>query len=247
MRINNKYLLGLSGLLILAACSPQLKIATTEKKLIPITENLKQDSTIMAFYKPYKRALDSIMNDVVAVSTKEIAKGSPESLLGNFFADAMYESAKKQNIAFDMAYTNSGGLRNPLPEGNIYRYKIFELMPFENAFVTVKFTGAAMQNFFDFVAAGGGDPISGARFIIDNKKAVDITINGKPFDSSKEYVVLTSDYMANGGDGGEIFSKNIERKDYTYKLRDALLDYLADLNKNGKKLNPVNDGRIKIK
>jgi 2',3'-cyclic-nucleotide 2'-phosphodiesterase (5'-nucleotidase family) len=244
---NIKFLIGVVTLSILVGCSPKLQVVKTEKKLIPITENLKQDSAILAYYMPYKKQLDSIMNDVVAVSTKEIQKGSPESPLGNFFADAMYFSAKKQNIAFDMAYTNSGGLRNPLPEGNIYRYKIFELMPFENAFVTVKFTGADMQKFFDYVAAGGGDPISGARFTIDNKKAVDITINGQPFDGSKEYVVLTSDYMANGGDGGEIFFRNIQRKDYTYKLRDALLDYLADLNKNGKKLNPVNDGRIKIK
>jgi 2',3'-cyclic-nucleotide 2'-phosphodiesterase (5'-nucleotidase family) len=242
-----KFLVGVLSISVLAACSPKFQVVKTEKKLIAITENLRQDSSILAYYRPYKKQLDSIMNDVVAVSTKEIQKGSPESPLGNFFADAMYVSAKKQNIDFDLAYTNSGGLRNPLPEGNIYRYKIFELMPFENALVTVKFTGADMQNFFDYVAAGGGDPISGARFTIDNKKAVDISINGKSFDSSKEYVVLTSDYMANGGDGGAIFYKNIARKDYTYKLRDALLDYLADLQENGKKLNPVNDGRIKIK
>jgi 2',3'-cyclic-nucleotide 2'-phosphodiesterase (5'-nucleotidase family) len=244
---NIRFLLGVISLSILWSCSPKLQILNTEKKLIPISENIKQDSSMLSFYRPYKKQLDSVMNNVVAVSTKEIAKGSPESPLGNFFADAMYYSAKKQNINFDLAYTNSGGLRNPLPEGNIYLYKIFELMPFENAFVTVKFSGADMQKFFDFIAAGGGDPISGARFTIANKKAVDITINGEAFDSNKDYVVLTSDYMANGGDGGAIFTKSIERKDYTYKLRDALLDYLTDLNKKGEKLNPVNDGRIKIK
>ena len=120
-------------------------------------------------------------------------------------------------------------------------------MPFENAFVTVKFTGVAMQKFFDFIAEGGGDPISGARFTIQNKKAVDILINNKPFDISKNYTVLTSDYMANGGDGGAIFTKGIERKDLNYKLRDAIFQYLEKLNKAGKTLNPINDGRIKIK
>ena len=89
-------------------------------------------------------------------------------------------------------------------------------MPFENAFVTVKFSGADMQKFFDFIAAGGGDPISGARFTIANKKAIDITINGETFDSNKEYVVLTSDYMANGGDGGAIFTND---DDLAHKLR----------------------------
>ena len=229
------------------ACSPKLTLVKTDKQLLPISETAPQDSTILTFYKPYKLKLDSMMNDVVAISEKEIAKSLPEGPLNNFFADAMYESAKDQGIVFDFAYTNSGGLRISLPKGEIYRYKIFELMPFENAFATVKFTGADIQRFFDFIAEGGGDPISGARFTIQNKKAIDITINGQPFDASKSYVVLTSDYMANGGDGGAIFTKGIERKNLNYKLRDAIFQYLEKQQKAGKTLNPTNDGRIKIK
>lgn len=244
---NLKFLLAVGIASSFIACSPKLSIVKTDKQLISVSETGPQDSSILAFYKPYKLKLDSIMNDVVAISEREISKGSPEGPLNNFFADAMYESAKDQGIDFDMAYTNSGGLRISLPKGEIYRYKIFELMPFENAFVTVKFTGPEMQRFFDFIAEGGGDPISGARFTIQNKKAVDITINNQPFDVSKNYTVLTSDYMANGGDGGAIFGKGTERKDFNYKLRDAIFQYLEKLNKAGKTLNPTNDGRIKIK
>jgi 2',3'-cyclic-nucleotide 2'-phosphodiesterase (5'-nucleotidase family) len=229
------------------ACSPKLQLVKTEKQLIPISENLPKDSAISAFYSPYKLKLDSIMNDVLAISEKEIQKAQPEGPLNNFFADAMFESAKDNGIVFDFAYTNYGGLRIPLPKGEIYRYKIFELMPFENAFAVVKFKGEDIQRFFDYVAEGGGDPISGARFTISNKKAIDITINGKPFDASKTYTILTSDYMANGGDGGAIFSKAISRENYPYKLRDAILQYLEKLKKSGKTLNPVKDGRIKIK
>jgi 2',3'-cyclic-nucleotide 2'-phosphodiesterase (5'-nucleotidase family) len=231
----------------LIACSSKLSLVKTEKQLLPISQTAPQDSTILAFYKPYKLKLDSIMNDVLAISENEITKSLPEGPLNNFFADAMFESAKDQGIEFDFAYTNSGGLRISLPKGKIYRYKIFELMPFENAFVTVKFKGDDIQKFFDFIAEGGGDPISGARFTIQNKKAVDITINDQPFDILKSYTVLTSDYMANGGDGGAIFTKGIERKDLNYKLRDAIFQYLEKLNKAGKTLNPINDGRIKIK
>jgi 2',3'-cyclic-nucleotide 2'-phosphodiesterase (5'-nucleotidase family) len=239
--------IGLAIIAFLAACSPKMQLGKTEKNLYPISAEMPKDSAILAFYLPYKLKLDSIMNDIVAVSTKEMKKGTPEGTLNNFFADAMFDSAKDRGIKFDMVYTNLDGLRISLPEGNIYRYKIFELMPFENAFVTVKFKGEDMQSFFDYIANNGGDPISGARFTIDNKKAVDITIDGKPFDINKNYVVLTSDYMVNGGDGGVIFNKNIERKDLDYKLRDSILDYLAKLKKEGKKLNPMIDGRIKIK
>lgn len=244
---NFKFLIALGFATSFIACSPKFLLVKTDKQLISVSETGPQDSSILAFYKPYKLKLDSIMNDVVGVSEKEISKGSPEGPLNNFFADAMYESVKNQGIDFDVAYTNSGGLRISLPKGEIYRYKIFELMPFENAFVTVKFTGVEMQRFFDFIAEGGGDPISGARFTIQDKKAIDISINGQPFDVSKTYIVLTSDYMANGGDGGAVFTKGIERKDLNYKLRDAIFLYLEKLNKAGKTLNPTNDGRIKIK
>src|SRR5690606_38021355 len=115
----------------LGACSRQLHVNKTEKKLYTITAELKSDYTMEAFVSPYRQKLDSVMNDVVAVSTKEISKGRPEGLLNNFFADAMYQSGKDWDLKFDFAYTNYGGLRVPLPKGNIYRYKIFELMPFE--------------------------------------------------------------------------------------------------------------------
>lgn len=233
--------------MLFSACSPRLHVAETKKQLYPISSEIAPDALISAFYKPYKLKLDSIMNDVVGVAAIEISKGQPEGPLNNFFADAMYESAKDWGIKFDFAYTNYGGLRNPLPKGNIYRYKIFELMPFENAFTTVTFKGEDIQKFFDFIADGGGDPIAGARFTIEGKKAIDISIEGISFDKTKSYTILTSDYMANGGDGGVIFNKAIARTNLNYKLRDALFNYLEKKQKAGESLNPMNDGRIKIK
>jgi predicted transcriptional regulator len=53
--------------------------------------------------------------------------------------------------------------------------------------------------------------------------------------------------MANGGDGGAIFTRLIQRENLDFKLRDAILQYLEKLKKAGKTLNPVNDGRIRIK
>ncbi len=205
------------------------------------------DSEMLAFYKPYKQKLDSVMNDIVAVSEKEIIKSQPEGPLNNLFTDAMYQSAKAANIDFDIAFTNYGGLRLPLPKGNIYRYKIFELMPFENYFVTVKFTGPHTQKFFDYMAKEGGQPISGATFTISNGKAIDITINNKPFDSTKSYTVLTSEYVANGGDKGAVFYLGTNRKDINLLMRTAFLQYLENEKKAGRNLNPQSDGRIKIK
>ena len=119
-------------------------------------------------------------------------------------------------------------------------------MPFENRLVAVTFNGTDMQLFLDYIAEMSGDPVSGIRFKIKNKKAVDIFINGEPFNNNKEYVVLTSDYMANQGDGGYIFAKAYNRQEYQIKLRDTNLEYLKQQNQAGKTINPQLDGRITL-
>ncbi len=239
-------MIGVSALVILSACSPKLQLASSDKALYPISPDLPKDKAITDYYLPYKLRLDSMMNEIVAVSAIEISKGRPEGPLNNLMADAMADAGKSRNIPFDIAYTNYGGLRIPLPKGNIPLYKVFELMPFENIITTVRFSGADMKSFFDYIAAGGGDPISGASFKISDKKAIDIKINGQPLDLNKSYTVLTSDYMANGGDGGAIFLKSTDKREYDVKLRDALLLYLKKQNKAGVILNPTNDGRITV-
>ncbi|TAF78639.1 MAG: hypothetical protein EAZ51_09070 [Sphingobacteriales bacterium] len=83
----NKHLPILTLLLLsaLIACSPKLRQKKAEKVLYPIDKNLPVDSEMLAFYKPYKLELDSVMNDIVAVSDIEITKAQPEGLLNNFF------------------------------------------------------------------------------------------------------------------------------------------------------------------
>lgn len=236
--------------LTIQSCSTRYYLSEIKKQQqYPIDKSISADTAIQAFYQPYKHQLDSIMDDIVAVSEEALQKRQPEGTLNNFFADAVAEASKDKGIDFDMVYSNYGGLRISLPQGNIPRAKIFELMPFENAIVTVKFSGKDIQHFFDFMAEEGGAAISGARFKIDKarNKAIDITINGQPIDLQKDYIILTSDYMANGGDAGKVFFRAKSVTEHNYKLRDAVLDYLEKLKKSGKTLKPVQDGRIAIK
>lgn len=233
-------------ILFVSSCSPKLQLAESQKTLYPIFDTQVKDQRIVDFYRPYKLEIDSLMKEVIAVSDFEIVRGRPEGPLNNLFADALSEAGKSRNIQFDLAYTNYGGLRLPLPKGDIALYRVFELMPFENIITTVKFKGEDMEAFFNYMASMGGDPISGATYRIKDNLAKDIIINGKALDSNRDYTVLTSDYMANGGDGGVIFLKSTERKEYNVKLRDAIIEYLRKRTKEGKTINPRNDGRITV-
>ncbi|HEY0897316.1 MAG TPA: 5'-nucleotidase C-terminal domain-containing protein [Sphingobacteriaceae bacterium] len=233
-------------MLVTAACSKKVFLSNTNASLYPVSRDMPTDSALVKFLQPYKAHLDSQMWDVIAVSDKVIERGRPEGALNNLMADAMFIVGRENGMDFDVAYTNYGGLRLPLPEGPIRLFNVYELMPFENRLTTVRFKGSDMKLFFDYIAGMGGDPISGAAFKIRDKKAEEITIGGKPLDMSGEYTVLTSDYMANGGDGGDIFFKSFGRKEYPIKLRDAIVTYLKEQTKAGNKINPKVDGRITV-
>lgn len=239
---------GLFSLLFLglSACSPKLQLTEKGGSQYAISTDLPGDSAITAFLQPYRASIDSQMNTVIAVAERNIERKKPEGLLNNLVTDAMVQIAKHNNVAFDFAHTNYEGLRNPLPAGPIKTFKIFELMPFENYLVVVKLDGKGTQELFDYMAALGGDPVSGATFKIKDKKAVDIRIGDKPFDPSKTYTVLTSDYLANGGDRATFYTNALQRKDLDIKLRDAILQYLKQETKAGKTINPQIDGRITV-
>lgn len=233
----------LAMLISLSACSPKLQ-QTSQKASLYSIKGLPPDSTVLSLYKPYKLSIDSQMNAVIGVAALDLERKRPEGLLNNLVADIMFHEGKRKNLSFDFVHSNFFGLRNPISAGPIRAFKIYELMPFENYFVTVTLKGADVQELFNYIAALNGDPISGARFKIRDGKAIDIQINGVAFDPSRDYTVLTIDYMANGGDKAEVYTRGIKRLDTSYRLRDAILDYIKQQQARGKAITSKLDNRI---
>ncbi len=184
------------------------------------------------------------MNAVIARSSAEILRKKPEGRLNNLVTDAMAAAAAANGIDFDFVHANYKGLRVPLPAGDIRTYKVYELMPFENYLVTLKLKGSEILEVFNYIAARGGDPIAKASFEIGNGKAVNIKVQGRPIDLSRSYIVLTNDYMANGGDDAVFYKKGLDRRDSRIKVRDAIISYLKGETAKGKSINPAIEGRI---
>src|SRR2546427_8209891 len=93
-----------------------------------------------AAYTPKVRASDSVIGKLRG----ELIKGGMGAgSLGNFVTDGMREQANvKLGKPIDMAIMNGGGLRrNSISEGELRARDIFELLPFENALVTLDLTG----------------------------------------------------------------------------------------------------------
>lgn len=236
------------GLVVLSAgCSPGYKIAKSNRAEYIIDKNVPADTSMLRLYLPYKQKLEAEMNQVIGYSEVLMPKVDtiPESLLGNFFSDAILQQGRRLDPDIDFAMPSTkGGIRIALPKGAIAVSNVFELMPFENALVVLTISGAETQQLLNFIAGSNGQPVAGLRMKIRDRKPEQVMINGKPFDSNRSYKVLTSDYVAGGGDNARGFKNPLEKKDLGLKVRDALLNYIRQQEAAGKKINSVLDGRI---
>ena len=68
-------------------------------------------------------------------------------------------------------------------------------------------------------------------------------IDGKPIQSQNDYVIAIGDYTANGGDDA-VMLKGLPQQNKGYLMRDAILSYLHNLQKEGKRLNAVIEKRV---
>ncbi len=228
----------------------QVKNEATVLKL-DSTVVLYEDSLINAIIKPYKLSLDSFMNEIIGYSERHLFKANPEGLLNNLIADiVLFEAEKKcietgKTTKVDMALLNNGGLRAPIPEGAITVRHIYELMPFENEIVVLELSAKDTKELFRFVAQQKGVPLSGATMSIQkDDSAGNILITGKPIDENRTYFVATSDYLANGGDKMNFFSHPLQKINTNYFIRDAIIHYIKEQNKNKKVIDSKLDKRI---
>ena len=248
--------------ILLSACSTQLVIKSKQNSIVSVSAS--PDSLITSIIEPYKIGIDSVMNEVLCVSEIEMTKGRPESLLGNFVTDLCLD--QHSDLA-DICIMNNGGLRSTLPQGEITRGKIYELMPFENELVILELNTLELFDLIEYILLRGGEPFSGLSvYSTDScmvnssrkilyRQADNILMSVPVIASScggeeELYIVseiketykirvLTSDYLANGGDKMSFFNNKNQLK-VGLKIRDAIINYCKSEQTITSKL----DGRI---
>ena len=205
---------------LLASCSVQYNLQSHSESIYDV--KAENDSAIIAMIAPYKIKIDSVMNDVLCISEVEMTKGRPESLLGNFVCDLCLQ--QYANLV-DICVMNNGGLRSILPKGEITRGDIYKLMPFENELVILELDETSFVGLVDYLISRGGEPFSGMKieknFTGHLSADYPSAIN---FNRGDKIRVLTSDYLANGGDKMWFF-KDKEQIKVGIKLRDAIINY----------------------
>ena len=205
-------------LLILSSCSNDYSINSSKHEVIRVKYAV--DSNIIKIISPYKNKLDKEMNEVICYTKNNLIKGQPESTLGNFICDL---SLEKTNGEANICVFNNGGLRDIIPKGDITTRDIYKVMPFENELVILELNNSEYYNLLQYITERGGEPFGGTN-IIEKKDTIISDLNNK-----EKIRVLTSDYLANGGDNMSFFI-NKKQKKLGIKLRDAIIEYCQNID-----------------
>jgi len=227
-----KYYIYIVAIFIIA-CSPSYNLQSYNDEVIEVQSPV--DSTVLAIITPYQNDIESQMNEVLCISKMEMKKGKPESLLGNFVTDLCLNYADAQ-----ICVMNTGGLRSTLQKGNITRGDIYSLMPFENELVVLELDIESFKGLVEYITKRGGEPFSGMTLKASSIGYDIEEVSGMEdffdFNKGDKIRVLTSDYLANGGDKMWFF-KDKEQIKVGIKLRDAIIDHCGKSDTISSKLD----------
>ena len=222
-----------------------------------VDSTLEDDPAVtkmVAAYAPKVRELDRVIGRLQG----ELKKGGVGAgSLGNFVADGMrWQATLNAGKNITLAVMNGGGLRrSTITEGELRARDIFELLPFENALLTVDLTGAQLKKLLEMVLTSN-EAQSGARIVYKTtpekkNEAESIKLREatgeNEIDPGKTYTIVTIDYLYNvGGARYGVLREGANMKPLGITLRESLMNYVKSETAAGRAIKPNLDGRFTL-
>lgn len=209
-------------------------------------DEVEDDPEMLKVIAKWKDKLKVITEEQVTIATEPFTRSyGEESVMGNMVADAMLNAHPE----FDFAVTNSGGLRQDIDAGAVTVGELISAFPFPNTIVQLEMKGSDMRQIFEHGAGltnGILQVSKGVEFVYDEskpigKRIVVCKIKGVPLDDNKTYKVLTSNFLADGGDGFLVFKKTLSYKNTGVEMLQAMIKYL----KRFETFTPKIEGRVR--
>ncbi|TXK76800.1 bifunctional UDP-sugar hydrolase/5'-nucleotidase [Paenibacillus sp. N3.4] len=220
-------------------------------------EGYQPDPNVKAVMDSYNAKLSKELEVQIGTSQTEmdVMKASQrkmETAIGDLVADAMKDYTKA-----DMAIINGGGIRaeRVFPAGPLTKKDIMDAMPFANYVEKLDITGdqlyQALENGVSLIESGAGryPQVSGIQFsynpkLLPGARLLDVKVNGQQLDRKAHYTIAVVDFVAEGGDGYDVFkgSKVLLDKDAGPLLSKVVADYIQQKGT----VAPKVEGRIQI-
>ncbi|MCW5849438.1 MAG: 5'-nucleotidase C-terminal domain-containing protein [Anaerolineae bacterium] len=231
-----------------------------------VDDKIAEEPSVAALYKGLSTAVDEVRKEVLGTVASDLPGErvdvrASEAALGNLIADAMLDVTAPDKT--QVAMMNGGGIRVSLKAGQVTYGDVLTVLPFGNTIYTADLKGAdlvkALENGVSGLdlsnpGASGGRfaQVSGVRFTADvtrpiGQRVLQVDIGTtqagfKPLDPNAVYRVATNDFMINGGDGYEAFTRGAAIKQTDILLAEAVANYLRAQGT----VNPKVEGRITL-
>ncbi len=205
----------------------------------------KHSARLDALLAPYKKSVDSIMAPVLGESRRGMAGGRPESLLGNWVADALVEQSNFDGKGkAELGLANVGGLRNNMPQGKVTQGDIMLISPFQNMLCVLQLKGTELTELFENIAAVGGEALSHEVKLIITRdgKLKSALVNGEPVNPERIYNIATLDYLAEGNDKLYALKKRVGIRQSEIPVREILMKTIREHKVIDSKL----EGRVSV-
>lgn len=191
-----------------------------------------RDPEIQKLLDKYRKEVDPLLKDIVGNAKVDLTKSSSsECNLGNVIADA-FVWTRVQNYSgpgwtdAPIAIVNSGGIRDRLYVGDITRYQLSTILPFDNILMQVTVPGYILRQAFEKSAekwevdgyVRGFLQVSGVRVVYDVLKMPGERVQSLevlcgncsvptygPVDDHKLYGIVMDSYLYHGGDDMTMF------------------------------------------
>ncbi|SHF26208.1 5'-nucleotidase [Ruegeria intermedia] len=238
-------------------------LVSAQGEPILLDASITPDPDIAARVAEMGAPIEEMKKRVVA-SASDAIEGSrdicrvQECEMGNLVADAMLARVADQGV--QIAIANSGGLRASIDAGDVTMGEVLTVLPFQNTLSTFEISGQgiidALENGVSQVeeVKGRFPQVAGLKFTWDPSVApnegriVEVLVaegdSYVPIDPNKTYLVVTNNYVRNGGDGYKMFTGDDKNAyDFGPDLADVTAEYLAA----NAPYTPYLDGRIQRK
>lgn len=221
-----------------------------EYRLLPVDARYddRLDRELGELLLPYKEEVDSAMSEVIGTALSNLYIDRPESPLSNWACDAFVEIARQRTgQQVDFAVLNLGGIRSDITPQDVTRGEIWAAFPFSNYMSVLQLRGSEVKELFEQIANNNGEGVSrDVCLVIENNQMASATIGGQPIDDNRVYTIATLNFVAEGGDGMEAFTKALDRQDYPGFVYELFEGYIKELTHKGQSMIGGLDGRVRI-
>ena len=215
--------------------APSGKVYDSTTSTAKVADMLIQAQPRMAYVK-----------QVIAYSPELMKPARPESALSNWCVDLVMDKVGKlSGKKIDVGICNFGGIRAPMPQGDVILDDILSMFPFNNNLYYLEIYGKDLRQLFSEMAARKFfEPLGGVQIKYCNTDIISVSVAGEPLQDDKLYSVATISFLYKGGDNIMLSPIAVTSQMFDVFIRDAVLEHIYELTAQKKDVTYSTDGRI---